>query len=290
MDANVRVLAEGLTFGEGPRWHDGRLWLSDFHDHQVKSVGVDGDLRVELELDDQPSGLGWMPDGSLLVVSMVARKLLRRDGDRLVEHADLGDVATWHCNDMVVDAQGRAYVGNFGFDLEGETATRGRAAVMQDHARASMAMVAPDGTVSVAAEDLEFPNGTVITPDGRTLIVAESFGGRLTAFDVAPDGTLSDRRTFAELAGRVPDGICLDADGAVWVANAIAPECVRVADGGEVLQVVATDQACFACMLGGEDGRSLFMLTAGSVGAERSTSRSGHVLVTEVDVPHAGLP
>jgi sugar lactone lactonase YvrE len=151
-------------------------------------------------------------------------------------------------------------------------------------------MVAPDGTVSVAAEDLDFPNGTVITPDGRTLIVAESFGRRLTAFDVAPDGTLANRRTFAELDGRVPDGICLDADGAVWFAHPRAPECVRVADGGEVLQVVATDQACFACMLGGDDGRSLFMLTAGSLGGPGDASRSGHVLVTEVDVPHAGLP
>lgn len=284
---DTRVLATGLRFGEGPRWHDGRLWLSDMYDRAVKSVGLDGDGRTEVEVAGQPSGLGWMPDGTLLVVSMLDRAVLRLTDGVLVPHADLSAVAAWHCNDMVVDAAGNAYVGNFGFDLHlAESRSDFSTA-----APAALALVRPDGTVTVAADDLAFPNGTVITPDGRTLIVAESMGRRLTAFTRHDDGTLSGRRVWADLGRRLPDGICLDADGAVWFANAGRPECVRVAEGGAVLDVIDTGDHCYACMLGGADGMTLFMLTAASSHPDRTTvERSGRVLVSRAPAPGAGLP
>ena len=292
MARSTRVLADGIYFGEGPRWHDGRLWFSDFHAHAVKSASPAGDLRTEFEIDDQPSGLGWMPDGSMLIVSMTKRQLLRRTpGGALSVHADLGHIATFHCNDMVVDAQGRAYVGNFGFDLDAALTERGTESVLADHATADLALVAADGTVSVAARGLHFPNGSVITPDGRTLIVGETLAGTLTAFDIAADGSLSNRRTWATIGPRIPDGIALDADGAIWVANPIAPECVRVAAGGKVLEVIDTADPCYACMLGGENGRTLFMLTAKtSVGHEAGKTPLGRLLATQVDAAHAGRP
>ncbi|MBS0333614.1 MAG: SMP-30/gluconolactonase/LRE family protein [Proteobacteria bacterium] len=292
MGRAAKVLTGGVSFGEGPRWRDGRLWFSDFFDHAVKTVTPAGDLRVEFELDDQPSGLGWLPDGDLLVVSMTKRRVLRRSADgRLSLHADLSGLATWHCNDMTVDAQGRAYVGNFGFDYEAAIAERGVEGVIADHATARLALVEPDGTVRMAADEMHFPNGTVITPDGRTLIIGETFAGRLTAFDIAPDGGLSNRRLWAELWPRVPDGICLDAEGAVWVANPIAPECVRVAPGGEVLETIETGLPCYACMLGGEDGRTLFMATSRPATAQEGGGKPrGQIEVAAVDVAHAGTP
>jgi len=292
MGRATRVLAEGIYFGEGPRWHDGRLWFSDFYAHAVKSVSLAGDLRTEFEIDDQPSGLGWMPDGSMLIVSMTRRQVLRRSPAGAISlHADLGAIATFHCNDMVVDGAGRAYVGNFGFDLDAATAARGAGGVMADHATAKLACVSPDGAVSVAAEGLHFPNGSVITPDGKTLIVGETFGAVLSAFDIAADGSLSGRRVWAQLAPRLPDGICLNADGHVWVANPTAPECVLIAEGGEVLEVIDTGAPCFACMLGGEDGRTLFMLVAGGSGSQSAAATAtGKVLAAQVDSPHAGLP
>lgn len=288
----TRILAEGIYFGEGPRWHDGRLWFSDFYAHAIKSVSPAGDVRTELEIDDQPSGLGWMPDGSLLIVSMTKRQVLRRRPDRAIAvHADLNAIAAFHCNDMVVDAAGNAFVGNFGFDLDTEIAARGAAAVMADHAVASLARIAPDGAVRVAATDLHFPNGTVITPDGKTLIVAETFGAVLTAFDLSPDGALTNRRVWAATGSRVPDGITLDAAGNIWIANPIAPECVLIGEGGAVLEVIDTGDRCFACMLGGDDGRTLFMLTARTVDSRAAAaSPMAKVLVATVDVPHAGRP
>ena len=288
MGRATRVLAEGLYFGEGPRWHDGRLWLSDFNAHAVKSVSLAGDLRTEFEIDDQPSGLGWMPDGSMLIVSMIKRQVLRRTPEGAITiHADLGHIATFHCNDMVVDSRGGAYVGNFGFDLDAAVA---KGDIPGSLVMAKLAYVSPDGQARVAADDLAFPNGTVITPDGKTLIVGESFGGVLTAFDVSPGGDLTNRRVWAELAPRVPDGICLDAEGAIWVANPMAPECVRVAQGGEVLEVIDTGQPCYACMLGGDDGRTLFMLTAAALGSGGGDAPGGKVVVAQVDSPRAGLP
>jgi len=287
----TRLLAAGLHFGEGPRWHDGKLWFSDFFDYAVKTVDLDGRVEVKVSMADRPSGLGWLPDGRLLIVSMTARSLMCFDGQRLSPYADLAGIATFHCNDMVVDAAGRAYVGNFGFDLDTAEIAGTLGEVVAAHQGATMARVDPDGSVHAAADGLMFPNGTVITDDGRTLIVAETFARRLTAFDVADDGSLSNRRLWADLGGRFPDGICLDADGAIWVANPIDPECIRVAEGGEILDVVETDGRCFACMLGGPDRRTLFMLTSNhSLAVDAAVKRTGHVLVAEVETPGAGLP
>ncbi len=292
MARTTRVLAGGIYFGEGPRWHDGRLWFSDFHAHAVKSVSLAGDLRTEFAIDDQPSGLGWLPDGSMLIVSMVKRKVLRRGVDgALAVHADLSGIAGFHCNDMVVDAHGRAFVGNFGFDLDAELMARGAESVIADHPVADLACIAPDGTVSVAARDMHFPNGSVITPDGRTLIVGETLSGALTAFDIGADGALSGRRLWAPTSPRLPDGIALDANGAIWIANPLAPECVLIAAGGAVLDVIDTGEPCYACMLGGDDGTTLFMLTAPtSIGHEAAAAAKGKIVVAEVDAQHAGRP
>jgi sugar lactone lactonase YvrE len=285
------VIRDGVYFGEGPRWHDGRLWYSDFFDHAVHAVDVDGNDERMLEIDDRPSGLGWMPDGSMLIVSMTRRQVLRWDGTGSPTlHADLSALAPFHCNDMVVDASGRAYVGNFGFDLD---------AFAHDPSgpikpvNTVVVRVDTDGRASVAAGDLGFPNGTVITPDGRTLVVGESFARRLTAFDIAADGALSSRRVWADLSAIdvAPDGICLDADGAIWVANPFGPQCVRVAEGGQKLDEVTTSMTAYACMLGGPEGRHLFVLTAPTSDAERAAAAPlGAIEVIEVDVPHAGLP
>jgi sugar lactone lactonase YvrE len=192
---------------------------------------------------------------------------------------------------MVVDSAGGAYVGNFGFDLDAEIAARGVPDVLASHPTAKLAYVAPDGRVSVVAEDMHFPNGPVITPDGRTLILGETLGAVLTAFDIGPGGVLSNRRVWAPTSPAVPDGICLDADGAIWVANPIAPQCVRIAEGGEVLEVIDTGQPCYACMLGGDDGRTLFMLTAATSDHEAAAAaQTGRILVAEVDSPRAGRP
>ena len=291
MSGAVRVLAEGIYFGEGPRWREDRLWFSDFYAHQVRSVGLAGDLRTELEFEGQSSGLGWMPDGSLLVVRMELREVWRRWPDgRFERHADVTAHSAHLCNDMVVDAVGRAYVGNFGFDLDAAMQARGPAGVIADHPTTVLALVQPNGTVSDAApsEKFSFPNGMVITPDGATLIVAETFGQRLTALDIAADGVLANRREWAPVAPRLPDGICLDASGAVWIANPAAPECALIAPGGDVLDTVQTGELnCYACMLGGPDGRHLFMLTAPP---DAATAAKGKVLVTEVAVGRAGLP
>jgi sugar lactone lactonase YvrE len=291
----VRILAEGIYFGEGPRWHEDRLWFSDFYAHAVKSVSLNGDLRTELELEGRPSGLGWMPDGSLLVVRMELREVWRRWPDgRFERHADLTGHSTHLCNDMVVDDQGRAWVGNFGFDLDAEMRVRGAESVFADHPRTCLALVQPDGTVSNAApgEAFSFPNGMVITPDGKTLVLAESFGGCLTGFAIGTDGTLSERRVWARLEACVPDGISLDGEDAIWIANPPAAQCIRVAEGGEVIETIETGGVpCYACMLGGPEGRHLFMLVAASGDAEEAAKTpTGKLLVTEVDVARAGWP
>ncbi|HLZ76971.1 SMP-30/gluconolactonase/LRE family protein [Phenylobacterium sp.] len=291
MGRTTRLLVEGLQFGEGPRWRDGRLWFSDFYAHTVYSVSPAGDLRTEVEIDDQPSGLGWMPDGTLLIVGMTKRRVLRRGLDGQVGvHADLGHIATFHCNDMVVDAAGGAYVGNFGFDLGAAIAERGVPDVLANHATAKLAYVTPDGQTRVAAEDLHFPNGSMITPDGKTLIVGETLAGVMTAFDIGPNGDLSNRRVWASTAPAIPDGACLDAAGAVWIANPNAPQCLRIAAGGEVLEIIETGQPCYACMLGGDDGRTLFILTAAALDGAEAAAPTGKILVAQVDSPHAGRP
>ena len=285
------VLTQGLYFGEGPRWHEGRLWFSDFYAHAVKSVGADGIARVELEIDDQPSGLGWLPDGRLLLVSMAEMKILRQDADGLKVHADLSEYSAHLCNDMVVDKLGRAWVGNFGFDLDALIEEKGVEDALANHPATNLVRVDPDGSVHLASPGMHFPNGTVITPDGNTLIVAETLSMCLTAFDIEADGSLSNRRVWAEVGMRAPDGIALDEDGNVWVANALAAECVLVAEGGEILQSVETSQPCFACMLGGEDGRTLHMVTAQSSDKRVASAEAmGKIEVARVDVAGAGCP
>ena len=281
--AQLETWLGDFAFLEGPRWHAGRLWLSDMHAQRVYAVDESGALEAIARVPACPSGLGWLPDGRLLVVSMEDRKLLRRERDgTLVVHADLGGVATFHCNDMVVDAKGRAYVGNFGFDLHAQEKPR----------PAALALVQPDGAVSVAARDLAFPNGAVITPDGSTLIVGESFEGRLTAFEIdAASGALSKRRVWAQLEGAVPDGICLDAEGAIWVASPVTREVLRVHAGGRVSQRIASPRMVIACMLGGADRRTLFVLTADSTDPFTCVRRrSARIERLRVDAPGAGLP
>ena len=276
------TLLDGLCFGEGPRWHEGRLWLSDMHAYTVLAVDLDGKREDVLEVAGKPSGLGWLPDGRLLVVSMNDRQLLRREPDgAVVTHADLRPFADHPCNDMVVDAQGRAFVGNFGFDLEREEKPRATCLVRVD----------PDGRAVVAATEMRFPNGSVITPDGRTLIVGESFGSCLTAFTIGRDGALSARREWAKLEGAVPDGICLDAENAVWVASPISKEVLRVREGGAVAERIPVGRPAIACMLGGPDRRTLFVLSADGFGGEdMAQKRSARVEITRVDVPGAGFP
>jgi sugar lactone lactonase YvrE len=275
------VLVEDLRFPEGPRWHDGRLWVSDQHDRRVVAIDVDGSVETIVEVPQCPSGLGWLPDGRMLIVSMHDRKLLRLDPEGLTEVADLSEVATWHCNDMVVDASGRAYIGNFGFDLDGGGKAR----------FADIARVDPDGSVHIAADRIRFPNGTVITPDGATLIVGESTAGCLTAFDVDGSGALSNRRLWAQLPGAVPDGICLDAEGAIWSACPVTGRVLRVLEGGEVTDVVTVSRnGAYACMLGGPDRRTLFICTADTSDPEQTGDRRGAIEVCPVDVPGAGLP
>lgn len=280
MSARPDTLLEGLRFPEGPRWRDGRLWFSDMHAKQVLAVDLDGRCESIVEVPNEPSGLGWLPDGRLLVVSMHDRRLLRLEESGLVEVADLSAQAGFHCNDMVVDARGRAYVGNFGFDLYGGAAP----------APADLALVHPDGRVEVAAEKLRFPNGSVITPDGATLIVGESFGACLTAFDVAEDGSLHGRRGWARLERAVPDGICLDAEGAIWVASPISGGVLRVREGGEVTHRIGVEHQAFACMLGGVERRTLFLCTAASGDPAETHVRRGRIECVEVEVPGAGLP
>ena len=277
----TRTIVEGLAFAEAPRWHGGKLWFSDFYTHKVQCVDENGKLETVVEVEGQPSGLGWLPDGRLLVVSMHERKLLRLDAPGLTTVADLGGLAPSHCNDMVVDRHGRAYVGNFGFDMFNKEPVRPTVLIL----------VMQDGDARVVADDLLFPNGCVITPDQSTLIVAETFGNRLTAFDIAPDGSLSGRRVWAELGEASPDGICIDAEGAVWVASPPTSTFLRVREGGEVVERIAVQNQAIACALGGEDRRTLFMVTGRVSKAPRAlVERSGRIEVVRVDVPGAGSP
>jgi sugar lactone lactonase YvrE len=295
MAQSAEILADGVFFGEGPRWHEGRLWFSDFFAHAIKSVSAEGDVRVEVQTDDRPSGLGWLPDGRLQFVAMTSRTVRRVETDgSITVVADLSSLAPFHCNDMVIDAAGHAFVGHFGFDLDHSLINNGVEATIADHPVASLIRVDTDGTTTVAAADMHFPNGSVITPDGSTLIVGETLGFRLTAFDLGADGSLTNRRVWADLGARVPDGCCLDADGNIWVANPLAPECYLVAEGaegGDIIEVIDTGDPCFACMLGGDDGKTLFMLTAPTSIAEIAAAEAkGHVRTARVSSGHAGRP
>ncbi len=276
----IQRLADGLCFGEGPRWRDGALWVSDMHAHEVLRITPDGAKTRIVTVENRPSGLGWLPDGDLLVVSMTDRAVLRYDGERLHLHADLSGLASFHCNDMIVDHLGRAYVGNFGFDL----------AARATPAPAELICVEPDGSARVVAEELMFPNGAVITPDGNTLIVAETFGARLTAFDIQANGDLGNRRLWAELPkGAVPDGICLDARGGIWSASPTTCECIRQEEGGEITHRIEVEQGAYACMLGGPTGATLYILTADSSDPEECrSSRRGRIEYCPAPYPTAG--
>ncbi|MBW2707370.1 MAG: SMP-30/gluconolactonase/LRE family protein, partial [Deltaproteobacteria bacterium] len=240
MSLKTKVILDGLFFPEGPRWHNGKLWFSDMQGLQVMTVDATGQAEKIVEVSGSPSGLGWLPDGRLQVVSMLDRRLLRLDDNGLVEVADLNNLASFHCNDMVIDRQGRAYIGNFGFDYAANAPVE----------PAEIVLVTPEGHARIVAENLLFPNGTVITPDGQTLIAAETFGNRLTAFDIEPDGSLNNRRIWAELEGIFPDGICLDAEGAIWVAAPHPGEVMRVLKGGNISDRVTVSTRPYACMLG----------------------------------------
>ena len=298
-ERELSTLLEGGSFFEGPRWHEGRWWASDFYRGLVLAIDTDGRAEEVLSVEQQPSGLGWMPDGSLLVVSMRDRRVLRRDpGGEVAEHADLSGHAGGHVNDMVVDGEGRAFVGNFGFDLMAG----------EDPRPTVLMRIDPDGTASVAADDLLFPNGMVITPDGSTLIVGESLGARYTQFTIAGDGALTDRRIWGEMGpmpelggfeetlGQIryaPDGCALDAEGHIWSADALGQRCCRIAPGGELVEEVHAPDGLgiFACMLGGDDGRTLLLCSAPDFAEHnRKDTREAVLLTTTVDVAHAGLP
>ncbi|SHK37571.1 Sugar lactone lactonase YvrE [Pseudonocardia thermophila] len=293
------MVAEGFTYLEGPRWHDGRLYFVDFYTHTVNAVAADGGPVEQIAVvDQQPSGLGWLPDGRMLVVSMKDRRVLRQEPDgTLVEHADLSKLCPWHTNDMVVAPNGNAYVGNFGFDVMGDA----------EHEFTNVVLVRPDGSAEVVAEDLSFPNGMVITPDERTLIVNELFGNRVSAFDINPDGTLGPRRDFAnfgdlgdekswqkrvEQSTITPDGLTMDAEGAIWIADCAHSRALRIAPGGKILDEVSTaPNGVFAVALGGDDGRTLFMCVAPDFDEKaRSANREAQMHAVRVDVPHAGTP
>jgi sugar lactone lactonase YvrE len=272
-----RTLLTGLAMGESPRWHEDRLWFTDLGAGEVVTVDLEG--RREVVARVATLGLGFLPDRRLMVVSMRDGLLLRREPDgSLATHADLSGLSGHPWNDLVVDGRGNAYVDCIGFEFPGG-----------EFAPGILALATADGSVRQVADGLAFPNGMVMTPDNRTLIVAESYGDRLTAFDVDTDGSLSNRRAWAELGGGHPDGICLDADGAVWYADVPAKRCVRVREGGEVLETVELDRGCFACALGGAEGRTLFMMAAEfPAAATPGGPRTGQVLTLEAPARGVG--
>jgi sugar lactone lactonase YvrE len=277
-ETTPRVLMEGIGLGESPRWHEGRLWFSDWVAHQVIALSPDGEREVMAEVDAFPFSIDWLPDGPMLVTA--GRELLRMEADgSLVTHVDLSDLSDYGWNEIVVDGRGSAYINNVGFDLM----------VGEEPKPGLIAVVTPEGEARPVADGLQFPNGMAVTPDNSTLIVAESYEGRLTAFDIDDGGGLSNRRVWAD-QGEGGDGICIDAEGAVW--NPKFQSCVRVAEGGEILEMIELDRFCFACMLGGEDGRTLFLNVAEWTGPEGifKEPRTGQVLAVEAPAPHAGCP
>jgi sugar lactone lactonase YvrE len=272
------TLLKDLGLVESPRWHDDRLVFSDWGAGEVLTVTLDGTRELVTRIDAMPFCVDRLPDGRLLIVA--GEQLLIRNVDATLSvYAELGALSSKPWNDIVVDGRGNTYVNNIGFDFPDE-----------EFAPGFIALVVPDGTVRSVAEGMAFPNGMAVTPDNSTLIVAESYGGVLTAYDIAPNGDLSNRRVWAEIAGAAPDGICIDAEGAVWFAEVPGHRCVRVREGGQILQTITSELGCFACMLGGPKGTTLFVTAAAWPDAMTPGSRTGQILTTEVSAPRAGWP
>jgi sugar lactone lactonase YvrE len=276
----LQTVMTDLAFPESPRWHDGRLWVSDWGAHEVRTLAPDGRVEVVARVESFPMCIDHLPDGRLVVVASGDHRLLRQEPDgSLVAHAELPARGGHPWNDIVIDGRSNAYVNNTGFDFPGGAFAPG-----------SVTLARRDGTARVVADGLAFPNGMAVTPDNGTLIVAESYGQRLTAFDIAADGSLSSRRAWAELEDH-PDGICLDADGAVWYGDVGSRRCVRVREGGEVLQVIDLDRGCFACILGGPGRRTLFMAVNEWGGPESMAGgRMGQVVSAPAPSPGVGWP
>lgn len=271
------VLLDGVVFGESPRWHDGRLWFSDWGANQVIALTADGGHEVVATVDSFPMCIDFLPDGRLLVVDSARKRLLRREPDgSLVDHADLSPASRTMWNDIVVDERGNAYVNSIGFDFPGG-----------EYAPGLIVRVTPGGTVTRVADDLAFPNGMAISPDGTTLVVAESYANRLTAYDI--DDGLRNRRVWADTPGDHPDGICFDAEGAIWYADVGNRHCVRVREGGEVLATVGFDRGAFACVLSRGDDPRLFVVGQEWGGPEGSPP-SGRVWAFPAPAPGAGRP
>jgi sugar lactone lactonase YvrE len=278
----MQTIRTGLVMGESPRWHDGRLWYADWGAREIVALGAEGDAEVVARPPALPFCFDFLPDGRMLVVSGREGLLLRGEpGGTFEVHTDLRQLAPPPWNDIVVDARGNAYVNCTGFDFPGG-----------EFAPGIVALVTPDGAARQVAGGVAFPNGMAVTADGAGLILAESYGNRLTAYDIAADGSLSRGRVWADLGEDAPDGICLDEDGAVWYSDVPHRRCVRVREGGEVLQAVELDRGCFACMLGGDDGRTLFMMANDWHGPQRIAEEAGTGLVLAVGAParHAGWP
>jgi sugar lactone lactonase YvrE len=274
------VLMEGVVFGESPRWHEDRLWFSDWGAGRVLSIGAAGPPRVEVEHDSFPMCIDFLPDGRLLVVSSAGRTVLLRGSDgALAPYADLSVVSTKPWNDIVVDGRGNAYVNSIGFDFPGDQFSPGL-----------VALVTPEGRVAAVADGLAFPNGMAITADGSTLIVAESYAERLTAYDIAVDGTLTDRREWAATPGDHPDGICLDATGAVWYADVGRKHCVRVREGGEILATIDLDRGAFACALSRGPEPGLYVVGQDWAGPDSIGGATGQLVRFPAPEPGAGHP
>ena len=278
----LQTLMTGIVFGESPRWHDDRLWFSDWGAQEIIAVDLEGNSEVIIRIPSFPFCIDFLPDGRLLIVSASERLLLRREPDgSLVTHTDLSSLSEHPWNDIVVDGRGNAYVGNIGFDFPAG-----------EFAPGTLALVSPNGSARQVADGVAFPNGIVVMPDNSTLIVAESYANSLTAFDIAADGSLSNQRVWADLGNGVPDGICLDTEGAIWYGDVPNKRCVRVREGGEVLQTIELDRGCFACMLGGVDRRTLFLVAREWGGMESTAEgeRTGQVLSAPAPAPGAGWP
>tara|TARA_B100000767_G_scaffold117097_1_gene111783 strand:- start:2555 stop:3469 length:915 start_codon:yes stop_codon:yes gene_type:complete len=304
MHTTLKLLVDNVYFSEGPRWHKNKFWFSDFYQRAVFSLDDSGTLEKIVDIPNQPSGLGWLPNGDMLIVSMHDQKVMRFSNGLLTVHSDLSHLTKYTCNDMVVDNEGHAYIGNFGTTKHNV-----------DVVPTCLIHVTPEGTASIVANNLEFPNGTVITPDGKKLIVGETYAGRLTSFDINPDKTLSNRKVWAQMmptwifiitkirrflkqvakesgyAVRVPDGICLDEKMGIWVASPTTFEVFRIEEGGNVSDIISTPQRAYACMLGGSDGKTLHISTANDSTPDVAKSKPmGKIYTARVNYARAGNP